>query len=236
MLAEKDNIIDNLKDDLKGCKTKFQLKNPTRNTSNVCVTRSVVKNIICPVATAGGFNSNVGKSRVAILNSLTGIPSFSIDNVEWLSSVESVGSGKFGDIKLARLKTLNICVPAKILKGHPSTKSIHSEVVIAMTLSGHKHFPFCFGLLSEKIILMEYLGYFVSGVPSTYPTFQQKLLMGIPLIEFKETCKGILAAVRYLHEKNILHNDIKCDNVVIAEQVKNNRFWQSNNSVQPFNL
>ena len=62
------------------------------------------------------------------------------------------GSGQFGEIKLATIKTLNLIVAAKVFKVNLPRKKILAEDVAIMTLSGHVNFPYCFGLFNENVI------------------------------------------------------------------------------------
>ena len=50
--------------------------------------------------------------------------------------------------------------------------------------------------------------------------FAQRLQNSIAIKDLTWTCVGILNAVEHLHKKLIFHNDIKADNIIIADHVK----------------
>ena len=195
---------------LKGVKQVPKASCPTSNLA----TKSVY-------ATSGKrLHMNVTKSREDLI-SYVSFHSFDMSNIEWqFLPTDNLGSGQFGEIKLAKIKTLDVMVAAKVPKVNVSRKLILAETVVLMTLSGHVNFPFCFGILLENVILMEYFGSCDAGSWKNCPNFSQKQHSHMTVNESKYICKGILNAVIYLHKKKILHNDIKADNVVIANEVK----------------
>ena len=170
------------------------------------------------MATVGKHHYNISKSREHIISSLSSIPGITSLNYEDLDKY--IGSGQFGTIQLGRIKSLDIVVAAKIQNNEKSVskQALLVEVISMLSLSGHVNFPFCFGLLKNGTILMEYLGKFASNAIHTWPNLSQvskSRHLNVPNFIF--VCKNILEAVIFIHKKQILHNDIKADNVVVSD-------------------
>ena len=225
-LAEKDNKIENLQNNLQLCKRKIQSKTfkelvkAPRQFQKESLTSAFTNKTVR--ATSGKrHHTNITKSREDIISYVSIIPSFDSSNVKWITlHVDNLGDGEFGEIKQVQIKTLNIVVAAKVPKIELSKMAMLAETIVLLTLSGHINFPFCFGLLSNKIVLMEYFGSFQSGFWKSCQNFSQKQRSGMTMKELKDICKGVLNAIIFLHDRHILHNDIKADNIVIANEIK----------------
>ena len=102
-----------------------------------------------------------------------------------------------------------------------------------MAVSGHVNFPYSFGLFNENLMLLEYFGSFVNGAWLTCPNFADKQCNGISVAELKDICVGVLQVVKFMHSKKILHNDIKTDNIVVADRVKLIDFGKATMSSSP---
>ena len=99
------------------------------------------------IATQGKRHSGISMARQFVLASLSGVPSFEPDQVEWLDTSEkNFGSGQFGELKLLKLKKLgNLVVAAKVCKlSRSSKKAVDVETVIGMTVGGHRSFPYIY--------------------------------------------------------------------------------------------
>ena len=209
-LLKKDDTIGKLENQVERLKAVKTLKPILKNATSI-LTRT---------ARATNFNSNhynVTKSRDYVLQKLEGIPKVPLENYKSIDF--SVGSGVFGSIKLGKLLSLNLIVAEKILDKKTSNKSLLAEVVIHLTLSGSKFVPFCFGLVeNSKSILMEFLGGTNGDSFLPYPTLASMIhKRNLNISILKHVCRSVLEAVIYIHKKGILHNDIKSDNVVVAQ-------------------
>ena len=220
-------MIEKLENDLLVCKKKLKSSDTKFKMPHKFITSAHI-NSKGVNATHGRRHENLAKSKIDVLSYVSSIPTFNDSNVEWLSSNINIGDGQFGEVKLAKIKTLNLVVAAKMHKSHASKNSILSETVISITLSGHVNFPFCFGLLGDNVTLMEYFGSFINDKWDTCPNFAQRLQKDISVKELTWICVGIIDAFQYLHKKLILHNDIKADNIIIADHVKIIDFGKSN--------
>lgn len=213
-LAEKDHLIEKLQKDLRTSKKSMNIQTimkPPRQIFTSCVNIQHSSK-----ATPSKVGKNVEGSRDTIIKSLPGIPSFTDAGVTILQ--DKIGEGQFGSIHLASLQKLGITIAAKVPKVKSSSnKAILAEVVVGMTLSGHSNFPYCFGVLNESVILMEL---FCSEDKTACPSFAKKLKIGMTLVELKESCAGVLEAIKFMHSKRLLHNDIKADNIIISNVIK----------------
>ena len=121
-------------------------------------------------------------------------------------STTVLGEGIFGNVVLAKVKSLGLVVAAKVPKQNVSKKSILAETIIMLSLSAHASLPFCFGLANTNTIVMEYLGPQSGDANAlTLAQFRKKYLFTVPKLKF--ICENILSAVIFIHQKEILHND-----------------------------
>ena len=156
-LAEKDRIIENLKSKVLHYEVKLAIKNHAIGKKVIKCEKNAFaqKSIIEPsavIATQGKRHSGISMARQFVLASLSGVPSFEPDQVEWLDTSEkNFGSGQFGELKLLKLKKLgNLVVAAKVCKlTRSSKKAVDVETVIGMTVGGHISFPYIYGLINE---------------------------------------------------------------------------------------
>lgn len=177
-------------------------------------------------------NQNVKNSQDAIIRMLTGIPEFKNGDV----SIEDkeIGHGRFGSVRPAYLKKLKLHVAAKIIDlSGSSEKAVVAEVIVSMTLSGHSNFPFCFGLMNKNVILMEYFSILLQGQVVACPSLAGILRKGITADKLKEVLMGVLEAFSFMHLRKILHNDIKADNIVVADTAKVIDFGKATMTTNP---
>lgn len=120
LLAEKDNIIENLKADVLVYKSK--LKHRDKSTlpcakPQMCYykTSTIRQEETTIIATQGKRHFGISKARQTVLASLSGITSFESKHIQWIStSNRDFGSGQFGELKLLRLQNLGIVAAAKV--------------------------------------------------------------------------------------------------------------------------
>ena len=128
-----------------------------------------------------------------------------------------IGKGIFGKCYAGNLAHIQVCV--KVLR-NLSDNSFPNEVYI-LSLCCHENIPWLYGFSNEarhKILVMSFHG--ISG--KAYNLRKLLQLQQNPSHTFhlstshlKTILLGIISALKYIHLKGILHNDIKCDNVAI---------------------
>ena len=209
-LASKDNEIEKLEKELNTCKKALMCqKQPFRPPKTY--TTSCVRTIATFRATSANFGKDINTSRDALISAVCHIPRF--ENGTVAISTDILGRGQFGTVKKARIHKLGITVAAKISNSNAyHKKAVLAETIVGLTLSGHDNFPFCFGLLHDNTILMELF--------SGSSDLLSRLNSGITVMELRDTCLGVLKAIEFMHHKKLLHNDIKADNVVLAQTTK----------------
>ena len=224
-LTEKDIAIEKLKCELDAWKKADNRSAGIKKNklSHKSITTSFYSNVTSsrpiPLGTPSKTASRVVSSRDSIIELLSGIPIFKEEDVT-IEDCE-VGNGQFGSIKLATINKLSLKAVIKIIDERKSSKKhVLAEAIVTMTLSGHNNFPYCFGMMNDNAILMEYLGT-VTGVDSeTYPTLAKHVKKGTSVDLLKKIFIAIFKAIEFMHTKKILHNDIKSDNVVVADTIK----------------
>lgn len=185
-----------------------------------------------PQGTSLKQGGNVLSSRDCIIASLSGIPVFTADDLA--IDGNEIGQGRFGSVKLATINKLNLKVAMKVIDTTKSTtKNVLAEAIVCMSLSGHNSFPYCFGMLNDNAILLEYLGTVNGTEAKTYPTLAQLLRKGVNVECLKGIFNSVFKAISFMHSKKILHNDIKSDNIVVAESVKIIDFGKATMTMNP---
>lgn len=128
-----------------------------------------------------------------------------------------IGKGRFGTCSKMVFKDMYaVCV--KIIADGLPLSSIMAEANILCLLNDGEHTPHCFGVCLEKrAIVTSYVS--VSNKPQTLHAYLQD-------------CNGSLASaldfllqigqgMQFVHRKDILHNDLKCNNVILGHTVSN---------------
>ena len=82
-----------------------------------------------------------------------------------------------------------------------------------LTLSGSENFSFCYGICNRNVIIMEFIG----GTETTESalTLSTAKRNGFNISILKCIFQILFEAAIYMHGKDILHNDLKSDNVIV---------------------
>ena len=134
-----------------------------------------------------------------------------------LSVVEKVGEGTFGVCSRSKYGSLNVAI--KQFK-HQNKDEIAKEARILSTLR-HPNLPLLVGVCFETIPFMVVTTFHSIGKgPST--TMHDALTRGLLGSSIRPHWINILhciaMAIKYVHHHNIIHNDIKSNNIVIEEE------------------
>ena len=220
LIAEKDDSIKNLQNGLN--KVKAELFKRKKSIIQVPVKRFLgsqrrqtsVMNAV-PKATAGKV-SGYSSSRQAVIDNLSSVPSIQNDLLHVTDKI--LGQGQFGTVKVEKFTLINLNVAVKCIdKLYSSRKALYTEAIVMLSLSGHSCFPFCFGVVNESAIIMELFAVpTVSGWDKDLTLFAAFKLKSIPFKDFCKTLEKLLSGFIHMHAKNILHNDIKANNVVLS--------------------
>ena len=124
-----------------------------------------------------------------------------------------IGEGRFGSCRIARYHEYNVCI--KTIDRSIDLQHVLKEAYFLHAAGSHKCIPHLFGVLKSKhAIVMSY--HSVNGTPiSMYEAFCQEN----DRITSCQWVVHILTAAQtilHIHERNILHNDIKIDNFVFG--------------------
>ena len=126
---------------------------------------------------------------------------------------KSIGIGCFGECEIMNYKGLfDVCV--KRMSGAiVSKQQLLAEARMLTVVSGHRHIPHCFGVcLSKNAIVMTL--HLIDDTPLNLETalatdkFSSAQWVGF--------LRNIADAIQYIHNKNILHNDIKLNNIALG--------------------
>lgn len=130
------------------------------------------------------------------------------------NTLQQLGKGTFGECKIKIYKELyEVCVKY-MKKESVSNQQLLAEASILTIVSGHEHIPHCFGVcLEQKALIMSL--HLVDGAPLNLET-----ALGKNCFHEKEYISFLLQvgdAIRHVHVKNIIHNDIKLNNIVLGK-------------------
>jgi serine/threonine protein kinase len=88
-----------------------------------------------------------------------------------------------------------------------------------LTLCSHENIPWIYGIVTAKSKILVMSLHNIDGTAcSLHRYIHTQHRDGIPDISSprsKTILSGVVSAIGYIHSKQILHNDIKCDNVIL---------------------
>jgi len=131
----------------------------------------------------------------------------------------NLGAGMFGSVTVGYMSNLKIEVAIKTSKG--SSQDVEGRVYQA--LSGYKHFLHYFGVSNNKLVLQLIQVFDVDKNRMVSSTLSHALdsvnnTKSYPWIEISH---GIISGILKLHSLDILHNDIKENNILLQVTTEN---------------
>ena len=139
-----------------------------------------------------------------------------------------VGSGSYGQCYRARYRGIEVLVKKMTHDGtargkEKARKNVFHEAKVLSALGDHAKLPMIFGVISETeplCIVSQFHG--VKHVSVTlHHAAREKLLSPYDCIEiFLEIC----SALRHVHFKGYIHNDIKANNVVLDRKAESKKY------------
>ena len=136
--------------------------------------------------------------------------------VEFPTKEILLGEGTFCKVVVAKFLTLDIPVAVKI--GKAKEFSAKSEGCILQRLAGHRCFPFTFGDF-HNMLVMELISELKNGKYMSDTVYSEMERDTLSKKIWIEVLYDLLDAVKFMHFCGILHNDIKCDNILIKKNV-----------------
>ena len=135
-------------------------------------------------------------------------------------SDEPIGSGTFGNVFLAEYRGMKVAV--KEMKGKDGSKKetercrqeVLHEANILMNLGDHPNLPFLFGICTKHQPFSIVLQFHGTGNKSLtlHKVLRNKMMnMKRTATVFKELAETL----HYIHNKGLLHNDLKTNNVIM---------------------
>ena len=138
------------------------------------------------------------------------------ESVLELPECENVlGEGVFGKVVVGKFLTLNVNVAVKL--GKHKSFSAQNEARILQHLSGNICFPYVFGVF-RNMLVMELIANFDGQNYSPLTVSKKPDDGSIASHTYWSTvCLQLTNAIIFMHKKNILHNDIKGDNIYLRK-------------------
>ena len=200
-LAKKENEIEQLKHGL----VLAQLKIPKTVSSKQFIRPSSVLGRKTSIkATQGRHHVGVTKARQAILRKLSGVIHFEEQNLSWVGdpSLTSLGSGQFEDLKLIKIVSLGVVAAAKVCNTNISIQAAEVDTIVGMTVSGHRHFTYVYGIYKETTIIMQFFG---DPSGNVAPTLHKHVHDTVSAISFRKICFGIMEGFLYFCTQSLFY-------------------------------
>ena len=132
---------------------------------------------------------------------------------------DMIGTGTFGRCYSGRYKGLPVAI--KVFKGKQSVLSVHKEAEIITKIPSHPNIAMLMGVRTDEypFMLVSKL-YTMNNQPQTYAAYlkENEINKTLTTNQCLPILCGMMSAVCHIHERGILHNDIKSNNFVIEER------------------
>ena len=134
-----------------------------------------------------------------------------------------VGSGAFGKCTKMLLCATEVAVKVTTLKEYSYESIMYEAKVMAHIFHGHPNLPLFIGVYDHKeyskpLLVMKF--YSVAGEACTlhqYVQSQYRCHSNKPLNDWAQILLGVCNGLDAIHRKGYLHNDLKCDNIVLSD-------------------
>lgn len=120
-----------------------------------------------------------------------------------------LGEGTFGIVSMGYIKSLDSFCAIKEGKNSRYFNATF-EARVLQSLAGCEYFPYAFGVFDKKLV-MELVTNEDRVVTVSSLQKEKKLTSA----EWESICLRLSSAVKYMHLKNLLHNDLKSNNVLL---------------------
>ena len=143
-----------------------------------------------------------------------------VRKITWLSKWSNdekacLGKGVFGKCYLVQIGPISACL--KVFRSERKySNTFFNEVRMLMQLN-HNNIPWLYGVVNTgpRAIAMSYHSFYGGNESATVHNTLSKLYEKVAYNDWKVILMGGIAAIDYLCNRKIIHNDIKGDNMLI---------------------
>ena len=133
-----------------------------------------------------------------------------------------LGSGTFGKCTKMLLCATEVAVKKITMDEYSYDNIVCEAMIMADVCHGHPNLPLFIGIYDQPgcpkpLIVMKY--YSVAGKPYTFYQYLRNDNQQRDLPDLARVLLGVCNGLQCIHSKGYLHNDLKCDNIVLSDCV-----------------
>ena len=125
-----------------------------------------------------------------------------------------LGKGTFGKCFRCELAHIDVCI--KVLRKGADYQATFATEATLLSHCCHPNLPWLYGVVHQPSIIISSLHTTNSSSITVHSVLHGNTLP-LSADEWKKIINGVILATDYLHNKSILHNDVKANNVVIQK-------------------
>lgn len=133
-----------------------------------------------------------------------------------LNKEEILGKGVYGKCIRGKFASVNVCI--KVIRGGANYQSTFEVETTLLSQCCHPNLPWLYGAVFRLKAIVLSLHIVNDKSVTIHSTFCSSCTDSVPVFttdNWKKILYGVISATNYLHSRSILHNDIKCNNIVI---------------------
>ena len=140
--------------------------------------------------------------------------------MEFYEIKNQIGEGCFGKVYLAKQVITNRQVALKLIskKGEENKdiiKKVHKEVRILKSINNHKNVIKLYEVFEDEGYV--YLVFEFAEKGDLVQYFKNNMLFEEP--NLKKFFKSIMEGIQYIHKNNVIHRDLKLDNILLDKNI-----------------
>ena len=172
----------------------------------------------CTKPSVSHMRESVSCSVQQALQSIRKIPFASLNNIE----KQPFAKGVYGKCFYASMSaSIKVCIKAFRTDKH-LVSAFPLEAVITSNLC-HPNLPWIYGIMEHENHMMLVLSFHGIGgnsctIHKALHYSQKDIGFDATKIDWKVIILGMISALKYLHDHDILHNDIKADNILLDDR------------------